>query len=163
MGEILTVAEVRQAVVTDLPDDTIEGYIGANEALLARHVGRHASGVVSELFSFHTPRDAVAVERRIATLVAVAVDGSPVPLTSAYVSGRVIFFSQSLPPGAVRVDYIPENDTALRKSIVLRMTLIDIAESGVSLEKAGDSERRPRAAKEKVQLIREMTGSAGVA
>lgn len=145
MPALLTAADLRPHVETDLDDIALQRVIDRLDADLVSRIGPH-SGPLTEVVPGKTP--SVYVRRPIATVAGVregdVIDADATTLTAGLhfrlwaAEGRL----ERLPAGAlfatvVEVVYTPVDDLDRRKRVLLELVRLDLAQSGRLHESVG--------------------------
>jgi hypothetical protein len=155
---ILTPAQLRKHVVTDLPDEALERIIAANDTLIRMYAGEHPPVVLTETYEVWPRRRRIVVERPIDSLQSLVVNGSSVSLTDVRADGRIIHAVKDSVVfyGIVEVAYSPVNDLELRRKVLVSMCLLDVADTGATVAAGQMRIERPNLATEKRKLLYEL-------
>jgi hypothetical protein len=135
---VLTVSELRQHIVTDLPDEALQRIIDANDALIRRYAGEHPPVTLTETYEVWPPATRLVVERPIDSITSIVNDGSTMSPTDYRAAGRIIYAKNwKVFRNTVEVTYTPRNDLAQRKQILVQMCMLDAADQGVAAASSG--------------------------
>lgn len=153
---MLTVSELRQHIVTDLPDEALQRIIDANDLLLRIHAGEHPPITLTETYEVWPPATRLVVERPIDIVVTIINDGETMAASDYRVRGRIIEARNwKTFRNTVEVTYKPRNDLALRRRVLVQMCMLDAADPGVTVQQGSTRIERPQLTAEKVKLLRE--------
>jgi hypothetical protein len=135
---VLTVAELRQHVVTDLPDEALQRIIDANDALIRRYAGEHPPITLTETYEVWPPATRLVVERPIDSVSTIVNDGVTMSPTDYRAVGRIIYAKNwGVFRNTVEVTYTPRNDIVQRRLILVQMCLLDVSDQGVAAASSG--------------------------
>ena len=141
---LLTVAQLRMHVETDLVDEALQRLLDGEEAEIVRRYGEHATA--SETLPGGGPE--VILSRGAASITSVSEQGLDDEEATAlepeqYVSwhgGRLLqrWGDSSLWPARVTVEYVPTDDSAQRTNVLIRLMALLLAYNGTAAEGVGD-------------------------
>lgn len=145
----LTVDELRSRVLTDMPNDTLQGIIAANARLLTAYVGPDSPTAVTERFLFVVPSEIVVVSNVVSGVVSLT-DAQGSATVSSF-DGRVIRADRTLLGDVVAVYSTPDDRW---KETLIRLCEFDIEnQRGVVERSDGEISVKYDSLKNKVRAI----------
>ena len=157
MATLLTVAQVREHVETDLIDSALTRLNNSADAQVIRRAGLLASEtddfVIVNANDYPLGRDRVLTLKRplgnTGTITSISeqfFDNTPVLLSAddySLIGDQLERLNDGTNPGyywghRVIVIYAPEDDTAIREDAIIALIKLSVAYQGVKAEKAGD-------------------------
>jgi hypothetical protein len=132
---LLTAAELRDLVQTDLADDRLQAIINREEAALVRKLGPHADGVtaVTELIPAGEPL--LFLKRPAVSVTSISEGGVAVAATSytIWATGQVERLGSRW-AGWVSVTYVPEDDRDARKQVLIELCRLTLEQTAMRSE-----------------------------
>lgn len=142
MTPLVIVADVRRRVQTDLSDSDLLAVIVDEEAALIERLGAHGDGAASVVDIYDAPAGADLFLRRravsITSITATAPGGTPATVaTTAYQvrpGGHLAHLGGGWGNGIVTVTYIPVDDRARRKPVIVELVRLALEQTAMQAE-----------------------------
>ncbi len=163
MASLVTCAEVRAQTGTDLPDATVQPIIDACEAEMLACAGPHykADGITERFYLGQATQANLYLSRPIGSVKSVTEAGEAVDADAYEVwaeHGMLARVDGSYWTGAVVVVYVPVDDTAQRKQVLIDLCRLEIERKAMQTERIADySYQAPDWDAAKAKLLRSLS------